>query len=192
PRAQELRERGQRGVLKTRSALELVQDPEHLDPAAARGDRALDARAVDRRADAVPVTGEQTREDRGEVEKQVALAAVNGPKVDGRREVEQEMRVDLPILEVLADVGGVQTRGDVPIDVADVVAERVFADVGEVQPLAFEDRAVVALEESVETTDDRPVQPLEAALSSGSRHVPATARSGRGCAEARASRGRRR
>src|SRR5204863_8595433 len=109
-------------------------------------------------ADAIAVTREQAGEDRCEVDQEIAFATVDGAKIHGRRKVQQEVRVDLTVLEVLAHEGGVEARGDVPVDVPDVVAEGVFADVREVQPLALEDRAVVALEQTVQTADHGPVE----------------------------------
>ena len=60
--------------------------------------------------------------------------------------------------------GVVGARGDVPVDVADVVAGLVLAQVGEVDPGALEQAPVVALEQAVEPADDLPVEPLEDAL----------------------------
>ena len=85
-------------------------------------------------------------------------------EVDGRAQVEQEPRGDLAVLEELADVRRVHPRGDVPVDMADVVAVLVFAQVGEVDAVAAEQRPVVALEQAVEAADDLPVEPLEDAF----------------------------
>jgi len=108
----------------------------------------------------------KTRRD--EVDQHGPLLAVkireHRPEVDRRAEVEQEPRRDLPILDVLADVGRVHPRGDVPVDVADVVARLVFTQVGEVDAVAVEQRAVVALQQAVEPADDLPVEALEDAL----------------------------
>ena len=60
------------------------------------------------------------------------------------------MRVDLAVLEVLTHVGHIEARRHVPVDMTDVVAVHVLADVREVEALAFEDRPVVALKEPVE------------------------------------------
>jgi hypothetical protein len=40
----------------------------------------------------------------------------------------------------------------------------VLAQVGEVQPVAVEQRSIVPLEQAVEPADDLPVEPLEDAL----------------------------
>ena len=51
-----------------------------------------------------------------------------------------------------------QPRGDVPVDVAHVVAVLVHAQVGQVEPGAAPQRAVVALQQAVEPADHRPLQ----------------------------------
>ena len=63
-----------------------------------------------------------------------------------------------------ADVGRVHPGGDVPVDVADVVAGLVLAQVGEVHAVAVEQAAVVALEQAVQAADDLPVEALEDAF----------------------------
>ena len=88
-------------------------------------------------------------------------------------------RRDLPVLEVLADVREVEAGGDVPVDVADVVAGDVLADVREIETLTAKQRPVIALQQTVQAPDDRPVEPAERSLrvASGREHDPASARS---------------
>ncbi len=95
-----------------------------------------------------------------------SLLALGGrrPEVDRRAQVEQEPGRDLAVLDVLADVRRVHPRGDVPVDVADVVADLVLAQVGEVDAVAAEQAAVVALKQAVEPADDLPVEALEDAF----------------------------
>ena len=92
---------------------------------------------------------QQARQHGGEVDEQITLAAVDGAEVDRWREIQKEMGVDLAVLEVLPHVGRVEPRGHVPVDVPDVIPEYVLADVGEVETLTLEDRAVVALKQTV-------------------------------------------
>ena len=54
--------------------------------------------------------------------------------------------------------GVCSARGDVPVDVAHVVVVLVFAQVGQVQAGAAQQRAVVALQQAVEPADHRPLQ----------------------------------
>jgi hypothetical protein len=65
---------------------------------------------------------------------------------------------------VLADVGRVHPRGDVPVDVADVVAGLVLAQRREIDTVAVEQAPVVALEQAIQPADDLPVEALEEAL----------------------------
>ena len=80
------------------------------------------------------------------------------PKSTDGRQVEQEPRGDLAVLVVLAHVRRLQARGDVPVDVAHVVVILVLAQVGEVEPEAAEQRAVVAVQQAVEPADHRPLE----------------------------------
>ncbi len=92
---------------------------------------------------------------------QLALAYPRRAEIDRRAQVEQEPGGDLPVLVVLPHVGDRQAGGDVPVDVADIVVNLVFAQVGEVQPEPAEERPVVALQQPVETAEDRPLEPRE-------------------------------
>ncbi len=82
---------------------------------------------------------------------------------DGLRSSRNQAR-DLAVLHVLPDVDRVHPGGDVPVDVADVVAGLVLAQVGQVDAVAAEQAPVVALEQAVERPDDLPVEALEDAL----------------------------
>ena len=106
----------------------------------AGGDRPLDPAAVEDRADAVAVARQQPRQRRHEVDQDAALQALglHGAEVDRRAQVEQEPGRDLAVLEVLADVRRVHAGGDVPVDVPDVVAVLVLAQVREVDAVAAE------------------------------------------------------
>ena len=131
----------------------------------------LDLAAVEHRADPVAVARQQPRQRRHEVDQHVALQAlrVDRAEVHRRAQVEQEPGRDLAVLVVLAHVGRVHPRRDVPVDVAHVVAGLVLAQVGEVDALPVEQRAVVALQQAVEPADDLPVEPLQDALRRGRR-----------------------
>ena len=61
------------------------------------------------------------------------LRPVDRPEPHRRRAVEQQPRGELAVLGVLADERRVHPRGHVPVDVADVVAGLVLAQVGEVE-----------------------------------------------------------
>ncbi len=176
---------GERRPGQSRLVQEVVDQAQDLDPAAARRDRALDPAAVEDRAHAVPVSRQQARERRDEVDEHAALQPVGlgRAEIDRRAEVEQEPRRDLAVLVVLADVRRVHPRRDVPVDVADVVAVLVFAQVGEVDAVAAEQAPVVALEQPVEPADDLPVEALEDALRRrrGRCHAREGARPAPGC-----------
>ena len=85
-------------------------------------------------------------------------------KIDRWAEVEQEPGRDLAVLDVLAHVGRVHARGDVPVDVADVVFGLVLAQIGKIHPVAVEQAAVIALQQAVQAADDLPIEALQDAL----------------------------
>ena len=162
---------------------EVVDEPQDLDATATGRDRPLDPAAVEDRPDPVPVSRQHARHRRHEVDEDAPLQplGLDRPEVDRRAEVEQEPGRDLAVLQELADVRRVHPGGDVPVDVADVVAVLVLAQVGEVDAVAPEQAPVVALEQAVEPADDRPVEALEDALRRrrGRGHRLAAARPGR-------------
>ena len=135
-----------------------------MDAAAARRQHGVDVVAVEQGADAVAVAREQARQHGDELARDGALGEAVGAEVDARREVDQEPRRELAVLGELAHVRRLQPRGDVPVDVADVVVVLVLAQVGEVEAGAAHQRAVVALQHAVEAAQDRPLHALEERL----------------------------
>ena len=129
-------------------------------------DRPIHLAPEEDRPDAVSAAGQESSQRRDEVDQDAPLEplALDRAEVDRRAEVEQEPGRDLAILDVLPHVGRRCPRRDVPVDVADVVAPLVFAEVREVDAAAVEQRPVVALEQAVESADDLPVEALEDAL----------------------------
>ena len=117
-----------------------------------------------KRADAVAVATEESREHSDELARHAALFYLARAEVDRRTQVEQEPGGDVAILVVLAHVRRGQTRGDVPIDVPDVVVILVFAQVGEIEPEAAEERPIVAVQQAVESPQHRPLEPAQHAL----------------------------
>ena len=139
--------------------------------------------AVEDRPDPVAVPRQHPGQRRHDVDQHAPLQPLrlDRPEVDRRAQVQQEPGRDLAVLEELADVRRVHPRRDVPVDVADVVAVLVLAQVGEVDAVAPEQAPVVALEQAVQPADDRPVEALEDALRRrrGRGHRIAAGRPGR-------------
>ena len=121
----------------------------------------LDLAVEQDRADRVAAAGEQAREGRRELAEHELLRPVDRAEPHRRRAVEQEPGRQLAILGVLADERRVHPRGDVPVDVADVVARLVLAEVAEVGADAAEERAVVPLQAPVEAADHLPLEAVE-------------------------------
>ena len=121
----------------------------------------LDLVVEEDRADAVAAAGEQAGERRRELAQHELLRPVDRAEPHRRRPVEQEPRGQLAILDVLPHERRVHPRRDVPVDVADVVARLVLAQVEEVRPDPAEDRAVVPLQQAVEAADHLPLEAVE-------------------------------
>ncbi len=67
-------------------------------------------------------------------------------------------------------------RGDVPVDVPDIIEVLVFAQVREVDPRAQEQAAIVALEQAIEASDHLELEALEDALRRGELWGPTRCR----------------
>jgi len=162
-----LEQPGQIGLLAVRlliDALHPVEQVQHLAPSAARGDDLELAIAIDHRAHAIAVAGQQAREHGDQFDRQLALFHVARPEVHRPAQIEQKPGGDLAILLEFPDIRSLHPRSDVPVDVAHVVPGLVLAQAGEVHAVAPEQAPVVALEEAVQAADDLPVEALEDAL----------------------------
>ena len=156
--AQELAEVGGADLRARRAVLHPVQEMQHLAPAAPRRDDRVHAIPVEQRADAIAVARQDARQHGDELGRHRLLLQVVRAEVDRRAQVEQEPRGDFALLVVLAHVRRGEARGDVPVDVPHVVAVLVFAEVGEVEPVAAKERPVVAVQHAVEPPDHRPLE----------------------------------
>ncbi len=176
-RLQQLAEVGLRRLRARRPRQHPVQQVQHLPTAAARRNHRVDGIAVEEGADAIAVARQDSREHRDELRRNRLLLQLLRAEIDRRGEVEQEPRRDFALLVVLAHVGRLEAGGDVPVDVADVVAVRVFAQVGEVEAVAAEQRPVIAVQHPVEPADHRPLEPPQDRIR---RRASAWARFGHG------------
>ena len=120
-----------------------------------------DVVGVENRAHATAVARQEARQRGRQIYQHGLLGLLRRAKAHGRTEVEQKPGGQFPILGVLAHVQLIHARGHVPVDVADIVLGLIFAQVGEVDAAAVEERAVVALKETVQATDDAPLQARE-------------------------------
>ena len=58
-----------------------------------------------------------------------------------------------------------ETRGDVPIDVTDIVVILVFAQIGKIQPETAKQGLVIAMKQPVQATNHGPLQSPQDVLS---------------------------
>ncbi len=77
-------------------------------------------------ADAVAVDGAEQHDEAGEFEQRLALRLRARAKAQGRGILENHQQRDLALLDEFLAVGFAEARGDVPVNVAHVVAELVF------------------------------------------------------------------
>ncbi len=163
-RAQQHVQVGRRRLRQLGTVEHPVQDVQHVPASAARGNHGVHFAAVEQRTHAIAVTREQPREHGDELRRHRALFYLLGPEVDRGAQVQQEPRGNFALLVELAHVGRLQPRGDVPVDMPDVVVILVLAQIGEVEPVAAEQRPVIAVQQPVEPPDDRPLETAQDAF----------------------------
>ena len=133
--------------------LQLLDDAQHLRPAAARRDHALQPAVVEQGAHPVAVPGQQAGQHGHEIHQPVALQALGGAEIhDGLRSSRNQAVISRSSM-YWRTYGRVQPGRHVPVDVADVVAGLVLAQVGQVQAEAIEQAAVVALQQAIQPAD---------------------------------------
>src|SRR5580765_13954 len=137
---------------------QLAGAPEHLAATMAGADGLLDVVVEEHGADLVAAAGQDLGQGGGDLGHDEVLLAVRRPERHRRGPVQEQPAGDLAVLDVLPDERLVHPGRDVPVDVAQVVAGRVLAQVGEVQTRPAEEGPVVTLEPAVEATDDPPLQ----------------------------------
>ena len=141
-----------------RAGLHGVQQLQHMHASSARGHDGVHAGAVQKGADPVAMAREHARKHRHEFAGHVTLALVGRAEIDRGAQVEQEPGGHLAVFGEHAHMGHLHARGDVPVDMPHVVVELVLAQVGEVEAAATHQRAVVALQQTVEPADNGPFE----------------------------------
>ena len=136
-----------------------MHDVHDVTPAAADGNHRVDRAAVEQRPDPVAVARQQSRQHGDEFGGDGLLAHQRRSEIHRGAEVDEEPPRDLALLVVLADVRNLQARSDIPVDVANIVVILVFAQIGQVEAGAAEQRPIVAVQQAIKTADDRPLQP---------------------------------
>ena len=122
-------------------------------------------------AGAVAVAGGEQREETGELEHRGALAALAGAELQREAVVEEQHERELALLDVLLAVRFAATRGDVPVDVTDVVTELVLHDLVELAAASAESGAILAAEQRVRGVADAPLELAKDGHGMGSRRI---------------------
>jgi hypothetical protein len=168
---QQITEHGDAGA-RGRAFAQAADQRQHLPPAHARRHQARRlARAIEpiqQCPDAIAMAGDQPGQQRHQFLGHLALGALGRTELDAAGEIDQEPCGEIAVFGVLAHMGHLQPCGDVPVDVAHVIAMLVFAQIRQVESTAAPQRAVIALQQPVEAAQHRPLQAAQQRVGGGS------------------------
>ena len=143
-----------------------MQNVEHVTPSASRRNHRIDAVTIEQRADAIAVAGQEPRQHGDEFGGDRPLLNM-GAEIHGRAQVQQEPRRNFAVFIVNPDIGRLQTRSDVPVDVTDIVVILVFAQIRQVQPKTAKQSLVIAMKQPIQATNHSPLQSPQDVFSPG-------------------------
>src|SRR5207249_7797684 len=156
--------RGRTGTLGPRK--HPVEDVDRVAPAAPRRNHRIYLVTIEQRSDAIAVTGQEPRQHGDEFGRHETLLDM-GAEIHRRAQVQQEPRRNFSIFIVHPDIGCQETRGDVPIDVTDIVVILVLAQIGQIQPETAKQSLIIAMKQPVQPANDGPLQSPQYGLSRG-------------------------
>ena len=134
---------------------EIANDAQHVTPSLPRRNDVLDAIGEKKNANAVVVPNRGHRQHSGQLARQLALESLYRPESLRSGEIDDQHHGELALFDVALDERPAHSRGDVPVDRADLVAGLILAHFRELHSLALEHRAVLAGENGV----DQPARP---------------------------------
>ena len=149
------------GAWQLRLFEQVIGHAQHLDATATGRDHPLDAAVIEYGPHPIAVAGQQPGQGGHEVDQHIPFEALNRAKIYRRAEIKQKPGSDLTVLNILAHVGRIHARGDIPIDVANIILRLIFPQVGEIHPVPIEQGAIIALQESIQAADDLPIEALQ-------------------------------
>src|SRR5262245_6403480 len=79
-------------------------------------------------------------------------------EIHRRAQVQQKPRRNFTVFVVHPDIGRLQTRSYVPINVTDIVVILVLAQIGQIQPETAKQSLVIAMKQPVQATNHGPLQ----------------------------------
>jgi hypothetical protein len=109
-------------------------------------------------ADAVAVDGAEHHHEPGEFEQGLALGLRAGAELQADAVLEEEEQRNLALFDEFLAVGLAEAGGDIPIDVADIVAEGVFDDLVKLHAAAAEGGTVFAAQHVLHRMAHAPLQ----------------------------------
>ncbi len=129
--------------------------------AAPRRYHRIDSIAIEQRSDGVAMPRQQPRQNGHEIDRNGALLHPFGTETHRRAQVQQKPDGHVPVFIIHSHVRGLQPCRYVPVDMANVVVELVFPQIGQVHTKTAEQAAVVAVEQTVQAADHGPFQPQQ-------------------------------
>ena len=136
----------------------VAQDAQQVHAATPRRDEVLDIIRDQRHPDAIVLPNRGEAEQSAQFRRQLALLLPARAEQHGTRDIDHEHHRELALLDEALDVGFAEPRGDVPIDVADLIPGNVGTDLFELDAATFE-HALGATREQV--LDQPPAADLE-------------------------------
>ena len=135
-----------------------------VEDGAASADGLAEGVAVGRdmeKTDAVAVDGAEQHDEAGEFEVGLAFGLGAGAELEPGGVLEDDHHGDLAFLDEFFAVGFAEAGGDVPVDVADVVAELVFDDLVELHAASAEGGAVFTAQYIFHGVTHAPLEPAQ-------------------------------
>ena len=102
--------------------------------------------------DAVIIADGAESEERGGFNRVTALGFIAAAECPGSGNIDQQHDVEFAFFNVFLDIGGTHAGGNVPVNIADIVFIRVFADFVKFDPAPLENAVVGAADDFI----DRP------------------------------------
>ena len=94
------------------------------------------------KAHAIAVDGAEKHDQAGEFKQRLAFGQRSGAKLQAGRVLKHDQQGDFALLDEFFPIRIAQAGGDIPVDVADVVAKFVFDDLVELHAAAAKGRAI--------------------------------------------------
>ena len=137
-------------VPRRRKGEQIPDETQRVAAALPWRDGGLDPVGEDGESDAVVVSGGGQGQRCGDLGDQFGLEPDPAAETEGAGLVHGEQDGKLPLFYIRFDVRNTGTRGDIPVDAADLIAGEVFPNLGKLEALAAKDRRVLPAEPGID------------------------------------------